>query len=57
MKNADAIRSMTDEELANVLKNPCDNGNYMQTEWCKARNCGYRCTLDWLKKEATDEGH
>lgn len=49
--NADRIRAMTDEELANVLKNPCGHGNYMPTEWCKARNCGYRCTLDWLKQE------
>lgn len=48
--NADRIRSMTDEELAELLegKRPwyrCDN--------CKWDSCK-ECCLDWLKKEAED---
>lgn len=50
--NADRIRSMTDEQLAEMVKNPCDIGYYMPKEWCAGRNCGYQCSLDWLKKEA-----
>ena len=52
--NADRIRSMTDEELASLLKNPCDFEPHVQTEWCRNRSCGYQCALDWLKKEAAD---
>ena len=52
--NAERIRSMTDEELAQVLRNPCDIADHCPTEWCKERNCGYQCALDWLKQEATD---
>lgn len=51
--NADRIRSMTDEELAEVIKNPCDIGLHMPNEWCKKRDCGYQCSLDWLKQEAS----
>lgn len=49
--NADRIRKMTDEELAQVLRNPCDITGHIPTEWCKGRNCGYKCALDWLKQE------
>lgn len=50
--NADRIRGMTDEELAEVIKNPCDIGHFMPKEWCAGRNCGYQCSLDWLCEEA-----
>ena len=49
--NADRIRAMTDEELAEAIKNPCDMGLHIPNEWCKKRNCGYQCSLDWLKQE------
>lgn len=45
------IRAMTDEELAEVIRNPCDMGIYMPNEWCNGRNCGFQCALDWLKQE------
>ena len=50
--NADRIRAMSDEKLAEVVKNPCDIGYYMPREWCVGRNCGYQCSLDWIKQEA-----
>lgn len=53
MKNGDSIRSMPDEELAQVLRNPCDIADHVPTGWCKERNCGYQCALEWLKEEAT----
>ena len=49
--NADQIRSMTDEKLAEVVKNPCDIGYYIPREWCEGRNCGYQCSLDWLRQD------
>ena len=56
--NADKIRNMSDEELANVAKNPCDMGFdmgfYVPSKWCKGRNCGSQCTLDWLKQEVSE---
>lgn len=53
--NADRIRAMTDEELAKVLRRPCDIVDHIPTEWCNGRNCGYRCALDWLKEEVADK--
>lgn len=50
--NADRIRSMTDEELAQVVRNPCDIVDHYPAGWCKERNCGYKCALEWLKQEA-----
>lgn len=52
--NADRIRSMTDEELADVMRSPCDFVPHIPTEWCRNRSCGYQCALEWLKQEATD---
>ena len=54
MTNGDKVRSMSDKELAEVIKNPCDIGHHIPTEWCADINCGYQCSLDWLRKEATD---
>ena len=51
--NADRIRMMTNEELAKVLRHPCDIVDHVPTEWCKERNCGYRCNLDWRKQECS----
>lgn len=53
--NADRIRMMTNEELAKVLRHPCDIVDHVPTEWCNGRNCGYRCALDWLKEEVADK--
>lgn len=53
--NADRIRAMTDEELAQVLRNPCDIADHGPTGWCKERNCGYQCALEWLQQESDGE--
>ena len=48
--NADRIRAMTDEELAEnviVLANDDYCGG---PDRCKGRSC-YKCRLEWLKKE------
>lgn len=51
--NADRIRSMSDEELADVLFDSCLE--VMKLEECtNTDNCGVckRCVLDWLRSEA-----
>ena len=55
--NADRIRAMSDEELAELLYNGCTGHkctNYYPEEnleeQCK------RCWLDWLKQEVADDG-
>nr|DAH45620.1 MAG TPA: hypothetical protein [Caudoviricetes sp.] len=51
--NADRIRNMSDEELADVLFDSCLE--VMKLEECtNTDNCGVckRCVLDWLKSEA-----
>lgn len=52
MTNADRIRTMTEEELANVLAYGC-----VYAMWdglnCEGRNC-CDCMLDWLKQEVSD---
>lgn len=50
MTNADKIRAMTDEELANIIScqdNKCGDD-------CFDASC-YDCTLDWLRQEVTDD--
>lgn len=49
--NADKIRFMTDEELADwLLSQGCKA--HITDEWCKKqRNCR-ACWLDWLREEA-----
>ena len=50
--NADRIRSMTDEELAEWMRD-------IMSGWCPKRtslcdgNCK-KCTLDWLRQEAKE---
>lgn len=53
--NADRIRSMSDEELAQwLLSQGCKAHN--TDEWCKKqRNC-QACWLEWLKQECDDNG-
>ena len=51
--NGDRVRMMANEKLAEVLKNPCDIVDHIPAEWCNGRNCGYRCTLDWLNQECS----
>ena len=46
--NADRIRSMTDEELAEAFANQCAGRVCHHRDSCK------ECWLDWLKQEATD---
>ena len=49
--NGDKLRSMADEELANIITD----------DWCELLNCKSPCdghcdlkVLDWLKQEATE---
>lgn len=51
--NADRIRSMTDEELADwLLSQGCKA--HITDEWCKKqRNCR-ACWLDWLREEVEE---
>lgn len=59
MTNADRIRSMTDEELARVLKKAFNCGgliamNQSSTE-CRGCKAGYCCNIDdWLKAESEE---
>ena len=50
--NADRIRAMTDEELAEFLER--------KTPWYRCENCKFEsrkdCCLDWLKEEAKGGG-
>ena len=50
--NADRIRSMSDEELAMLLNPACPVGTCPDEE---PHNC-YKCWLDWLKQEVSDNG-
>ena len=52
MTNADRIRSMTDEELANVIMCPADFTG-CDTKCDYHNNCK-DCTLNWLKKESEE---
>ena len=53
--NADRIRSMTDDELAEMLSEPFPYN-------CARQKCNYywktckECALDWLRQEAVDNG-
>ena len=53
--NADRIRSMTDEELAELFAN--GNCGYCRIhDFCFGKGCAINCEdvwLDWLRKEAT----
>lgn len=52
MTNADKIRQMTDEDLAEYIRvffpEVCPPGNCPGEDYC------YKCWLDWLKQEVRD---
>ena len=58
MTNADRIRSMTDEELADILFDSCTE--YMGLDECKYPDCNIneqkkvcrKCVLEWLGSES-----
>lgn len=52
MKNSDAIRTMSDEELAKVIADGCDC-DLISGFSCHGREC-CDCFLDWLKQEVKD---
>lgn len=47
--NADRIRNMSDEELADILSDNCFE--VMHTDRCPVGTCK-KCILDWLQSEA-----
>ena len=47
MTNADRIRAMTDEELANMVVCP-----YAKNNWDKCKDDCFACRLEWLKQPA-----
>lgn len=51
--NADRIRAMTDEELAEYMCRPQRVCPVDDCEECYADNCR-KCILEWLKKEVED---
>ena len=54
IKNADRIRSMSDEELAMNMMCPNENG-LGEIECDKSDNCNcYECMLNWLRSEAEE---
>ena len=54
--NADRIRSMTDEELAEFLHltNDCCCDYVMKRRCPDFDKCGVECWLDWLKEEVKE---
>ena len=54
--NADRIRAMTDEELAEYHSNKCGCPHDPIVFGCRMATIGcIGCWLDWLKEEADDE--
>ena len=54
MTNADKIRAMTDEELAQILHCQRTQSPYVVgNDSCETTNC-IDCTLAWLKQEVSD---
>ena len=51
MTNEDRIRSMTDEELVDIID--CPYGIVDPIEDCKKPNC-WSCKYRWLKEEVKD---
>ena len=52
MTNADRIRSMTDEELAEFLFHAWNNASWCSMKECPDEDSCLPCWLDWLKEEA-----
>lgn len=55
MTNADRIRSMTDEELANIIE--CPYGNPYFDEHLPCRGSCHDCLLIWLQQPAEEDAH
>ncbi len=60
MTNADKIRQMTDEEIAELIVNAEQSkADYCCVEMCRGCNGYYKgcieCCLYWLKQENTNE--
>lgn len=51
--NADRIRAMTNEELAEAFERSCpnDSENRCCTYFAKGSNGCFNCWIDWLKQE------
>ena len=49
--NADKIRSMTDEKLADFLPNLCAHINPRENDCLKYGSC-YKCVKKWLQEDA-----
>lgn len=56
--NADRIRAMSDEELAEAFERSCpnDSGNRCCAYFAKGSNGCFNCWLDWLRQEAESDG-
>ncbi len=54
--NADRIRAMTDEELANLLSTGTFICDKVKDEWCAYDPDCYECCLAWLRSPAEREG-
>ena len=55
MTNADKIRSMTDEELANIVE--CPYGNPYFDEHLPCKGSCHDCLLIWLQRPVEEEDH
>ena len=53
--NAQKIRSMTDEELANIIE--CPYGNPYFDEHLPCKGSCHDCLLIWLKQSAEEDDH
>lgn len=53
LTNADRIRSMTDEELAEFLFHAWNNAAWCSEKDCPDEESCFPCWLNWLKQEAT----
>ena len=53
--NADRIRAMSDEELANIVE--CPYGNPYFDEHLPCKGSCHDCLLIWLQRPAEEDGH
>lgn len=53
--NADRIRSMSDKELAEFLRNIRDCGDYEELKFIGGVRMDYVSVIDWLKQPAKEE--
>ena len=55
MTNADRIRAMSDEELANIIE--CPYGNPYFDEHLPCKGSCHDCLLIWLQQPAEEDAH